>query len=109
MAVNSLVCNGCHIELDGHFQFPRIARLSADHLKLAEAFLLSAGNLKELAATLDISYPTLRKRIDEMVAALTRLRTEDETGIKRILMQIEKGEISAELGTRLIKEMSGEL
>lgn len=84
-------------------------RLKDEHIKLAEAFVLSGGNLKELAGGLGISYPTLRKRVDEMVEELKRLRAEDEKAALAILAGIEKGEISAEEGTRRIKEMNGEL
>jgi hypothetical protein len=77
-------------------------------MKLAEAFLLCGGNLKALAEELDLSYPTLRKHIDAMMEALSRLKAEDEQTINTILAEIESGKRNAEEGLRLIREMNGE-
>ena len=104
-----LHCRGCNLKVEGHFRFPRLMRLKDEHIRLAEAFVLSGGNLKALAQELDISYPTLRKRIDEMVEALRVLRAEDDEAALAILKEIEGGKLSAEEGTRRIKEMNGEL
>jgi hypothetical protein len=93
---------------EGTFALPRLMRLSSDHLKLAEAFLLCGGNIKELSAQIGTSYPTLRKQIDAMIEELSKLRTEDNDAIETILENIEKGNLKAAHGLRLIKELNGE-
>ncbi len=103
-----LACCSCGLSMEGEFKVSRLARLRGEHQKLAEAFILSGGNLKEMASGMNISYPTLRKRIDDMIDALAHLRNKDEKEIQIILDRIEKGEIRAEEGMRLIKEMSNE-
>jgi hypothetical protein len=103
-----LHCHECGVEYAGHFKFPRLLRLSTEHMKLAEAFLLCGGNLKALAEELDLSYPTLRKHIDAMMESLSRLKAEDEQAINTILADIEAGKRNAEEGLRLIREMNGE-
>lgn len=103
------VCRRCNIHFEGAFQLPRLARLSSDNHKLAEELVLSGGNLKELTIKLDVSYPTLRKRVDSLIEELGRLRTGDESRTESILKDIEAGHTSADEGLRLIKEMNGEL
>ncbi|HEY8518457.1 MAG TPA: DUF2089 family protein [Gammaproteobacteria bacterium] len=107
LQVREMVCPACEVHVSGEFRFPRLLRLSAKHLALAEALVLSGGNLKAMAQSLDISYPTLRKRVDELIAELHKLRDEDQRRIDEILRDIEAGKISAEKGTRMIRELNG--
>lgn len=87
---------------------PRLARLPREHQKLAEVFLLAGGNFKALAEQLGISYPTLRRRVDEMIAALQTTLTDDRKKADEILSRIEQGSMSAQEGLRLIREMNNE-
>ncbi len=104
-----LKCPCCQLVIEGSFRFPRLARLAPAHLALAEEFILAGGNLKDLGAKLDLSYPTVRKRVDEMRADLARQRAEDAEEVKKILARIERQEISVQEGTRMIKEINNEL
>jgi len=104
-----LACRECRVTMEGEFRMPRLARLSKNSQELAESFILFGGNLKELSAKMEISYPTLRKRVDDMIGELSTLQKEDEEEISTILDRIENGEIKAEEGMRLIKEMNNEL
>ncbi len=101
-----LRCPCCALVLEGNFRFPRLSRLSSAHLALAEEFILASGNLKDLGAKLEISYPTLRRRLDELIADLQQLRAKDAAEIKTILGRMERKDISVEEGTRLIKEIN---
>lgn len=107
LAVRKLACPACEIEAQGDFSFPRLLRLSGKNLALAEALILSGGNFKMLTQSLDISYPTLRKRVDALIKELTALRAEDERRIEAILRGIEAGTIAPAKGTRMISELNG--
>lgn len=104
-----LACDKCGITMEGNFRMTRLARLTRNEQKLAEAFILSGGNLKDLSSQLDVSYPTLRKKIDDLMAALSDLQKQDESEISKILDAVEAKEIEAEEGIRLIKEMGNEI
>jgi len=84
-----------------------MARLSAEQLDLAERILLAGGNLKEVAAALEVSYPTLRKRLDALIVALDGLRKADADETERLLAAVEAGRMRAEEAARLIREMKG--
>jgi len=103
-----LKCHECGVVYEGMFYFPRLMRLSADNMKLAEAFLLCGGNLKELSEQLGLSYPTLRKHVDAMIKDLAALREQDQHTIESILDDIDKGKLKSEKGLRLIREINGE-
>lgn len=100
-------CAGCGLGYEGRFHLPRLARLAADQQALAERILLSGGNLKAVAEELAVSYPTLRKRVDALQAALRALATQDRQRVDSLLSAVEAGELRAEEAARLIKELHG--
>ncbi len=102
-------CPACQTEYGGKFYFPRLARLTAEERKLSEALILHGGSLKEMAAALEISYPTLKKRLAELSASLKEKQKEDEVYMEQIFSEIEAGKINAKEGIRMIREINGEL
>jgi hypothetical protein len=100
-------CEACQISYTGDFQMPRLARLSPTQQQLAEQLVLAAGNLKLMAATLEISYPTLRKRLDELVDTLGALRSADDARANDYLKDVEAGRLTPETAARRIKELNG--
>tara|TARA_R110002124_G_scaffold129483_1_gene290915 strand:- start:214191 stop:214550 length:360 start_codon:yes stop_codon:yes gene_type:complete len=107
--VKQLSCGGCGVDFNGRFSLPRLARLSHLQQGFVEALVLAGGNLKTLAEELDVSYPTLRKRLDVLIADMNTLKVADEKEIDSILKSIETGDISAEQGLRHMKEINGAL
>lgn len=109
MKVSRVSCSACNLHIEGDIHIAPLARLGGDEMRLAEALVLSGGNLKTLAAELGISYPTLRKRLDQVVDRLRQERARDEQRIETILAEIEAGTMEAEAGIRSIKEIRHEL
>ncbi len=107
LEVSGLRCTACAIEVSGRFMQCRLARLSPDHLRLAEELVLVGGNLKELAKRQSLSYPTLRKRVDSLIAELGHLRDEDRQRSDAMLAAVERGDMDPEEATRMIKELNG--
>jgi hypothetical protein len=102
-----LRCSACGLAYEGRFGLPRLARLGPAEQDLAERVLLAAGNLKEVAAAIEVSYPTLRKRLDALILALHGLGEADEARTRALLDEVAAGTRSAEEAARLIKEMNG--
>ena len=100
-------CSGCGVAYEGVFHLPRLARLEAAHQGLAEQILLAAGNLKEVAGRLEISYPTLRKRVDALIDALAALGRDDAAASQGFLDAVEAGAMAPEEAARRIRELSG--
>ena len=109
MEVSELHCDHCNLNLQGDFRMPRLARLSREHMKLAEAFLLCSGNFKQLSELMDNSYPTLRRKVDDMIYGLKEIIDEDTKVAEEILVKIEEGKITSQEGLRLIKEMNNDI
>ena len=103
-----LTCSSCGLSFEGTFYMPRLARLEPEQQQLVEQIVLAAGNLKEVASTIEVSYPTLRKRLDNLIVALRGLREQDEKQTVEFLDAVEAGEMTAETAARLIRELHGQ-
>lgn len=70
LAVTRLRCGDCGTTIEGEFGVGRFARLTRDQVQMLESFLRSRGNLRDMERELDISYPTVRARVEALVRAL---------------------------------------
>ncbi len=107
LQVTRLHCPACGLSYEGRFHLPRLARLEPPQQALVEEIVLAAANLKDVAGSQEISYPTLKKRLDALIAALRDLRAEDEDRCRSLLDEVEAGTIKAEEAARLIRELNG--
>jgi len=106
--ISRLSCPGCGLAIEGDFATSRLGLLSPEQQDFAEVFLAARGNIREVEQHLGISYPTVRKRLDGVVAALGREAIDRAHGVNRhneILSRIEKGDLSAKDGARLLREL----
>ncbi len=67
LKVKSLVCEQCQTEIQGRYELPSLARLSANDQAFVLEFIKASGSLKEMAKFLGLSYPTVRNRLDEII------------------------------------------
>jgi hypothetical protein len=65
--VKSLVCERCQTEIQGQYGLPLLAKLSLDDQDFILEFIKASGSLKEMAKLLELSYPTVRNRLDEII------------------------------------------
>ena len=108
LKISRLSCPGCGLAVEGDFATSRLGLLSPEQQNFAEVFLAARGNIREVEQHLGISYPTVRKRLDEVVTALGREAIDRAREVNRrneILSRIEKGDLSAKEGARLLREL----
>jgi hypothetical protein len=111
-----LRCRGCGLALEGRFDGQPLAGLRTEEAALALEFLLCGGNLKALGERLQLSYPTVRARLDELISRLRRQQAPPERAAapggrpdalarkERIVALMESGEISPEAGKELLRQ-----
>jgi len=64
--VEALKCNHCSIEYRGKIHASPLCSLKENEQYLVEMLIVHGGNLKEIAKTMKISYPTLKKRLSKL-------------------------------------------
>ncbi|MFU2157529.1 MAG: DUF2089 domain-containing protein [Caldisericum sp.] len=110
LTITELKCKNCGTIIQGNFEFDRFMLLDDEDREFLIEFLRSRGNIKEVQARLDISYPTAKARLDKLLKNLNLFEeTHEETLTKsEVLSKLEKGEITAEEAIELLKEAKDE-
>jgi hypothetical protein len=113
LAVSRLHCSACDTTIEGHFTHAAtpFGTLNNDQTQFLLAFIRCEGRFTRLEQELNLSYPTLRNRLAEILKAMgfepdreeapsaPRLSIDDR---RRILEDLETGQISyAEAQRRL--------
>lgn len=102
--VTKLKCVKCHTEISGNFQLSKFNYLSKDHLYFIEVFIKNKGNIKQIEKELGISYPTVKKNLDEVIVSLGyEVSNEDKVKKDEVFKKLEKGEITAIEAAKLLK------
>jgi hypothetical protein len=123
LSVTRLHCRSCGTTLEGEFSVGRFGRLTREQLLVLESFLRSRGNLRDMERELNISYPTVRSRVEALVRALgfgpregsaeadeaddaTAAATTDAAAARQqILERLAKREISADEAATAIRSL----
>jgi hypothetical protein len=96
LEISELVCHACELTLRGSVSLPRLASLSEKDCQFIELFVLSGGSLKEVGKHLKLSYPTVRNRLDKVIANLQKLDADKRSERARIIDSLEQGNITTE-------------
>jgi len=75
LSVKSLICETCDTQVSGIFSLPLLGSLSDADQEFIINFVKSSGSLKLMAKQMNLSYPTVRNRLDEVIA---RIEEEEE-------------------------------
>ena len=83
------------IAIEGSFELPPLARLSAENQVFIMAFVRSHGSIKEMEKVFGISYPTVKNRLDRLAQQLEFVEIGPAPAQSDILQQLENGEVTA--------------
>ncbi|MBS4179022.1 DUF2089 domain-containing protein [Lederbergia citrea] len=104
LKITKLHCTHCHTTIENEFELSKLASLNKEQLYFIEIFLKSRGNIKEVEKELGISYPTVRGKLNDIVAALGYAEKKSETDESKVISMLEKGEITPEEALKMLKE-----
>ncbi len=86
------------IAIEGEFELPMLARLSAEDQVFIMAFIQCHGSIKDMEQMFGISYPTVKNRLNRLADLLKLVETPaplpKEPG-EDVLAMLERGEITA--------------
>ncbi len=110
LEISELHCPACGTTVHGAYPLDRFAALSAEEEQFLLTFLAARGNLKEVQDRLDLSYPTVRNRLDKVLLALGLAAAEkpDEKPARKpdmmeLLDRLESGEMNVDTVLKTIK------
>ena len=111
LEVTRLHCSSCDTTLEGSFALGRFYRLTREQLQFIETFIKNRGSLKDVGQEMDMSYPTVVSRLNDVLIAIgyrDRIKPAEDPGVpadqrRDILERLARGEINADDAARILK------
>jgi hypothetical protein len=109
MTIEKVTCHHCHTSVEGHYHVSEINYLPAETQYFIEIFLKNRGNIKAVEKELNVSYPTVKKYLDDTILRLgyqldvdieldTTKEEEDPISL------LKQGKITVEEATKRLKK-----
>jgi hypothetical protein len=95
LAIARLACPKCKLTLEGEFEVSPLGKLSPDDQAFVIAFIRHHGSLKKMESIFDISYPTVKNRLNAIAAVLDKT-FENPSPNLYVLEQLSRGELTVE-------------
>lgn len=77
LQVATLSCSQCATTVNGQYDLPILAKLSPQDQNFILQFFLTSGSIKEMASKEQMSYPTMRNKLDDLILKLKTLIHEE--------------------------------
>ncbi len=114
IAVTRLHCRDCDTTFEGRFAGGPFSNLTPEQLDFVETFVRCEGKLTRMESELNLSYPTIRNRLHEIIRSMGYEPGGEELapGLSEserqsILEELDAGRIDAETAMRLLQERGG--
>jgi hypothetical protein len=120
LEITEVRCTQCDTRVQARYRPCDFCGLSEEQSTFLRIFLTSRGNLSEVEKRLGVSYPTVRAKLDEVIARLGALepvsqpapqpapQASDGSERRAILDAVARGEISAAEGVTRIRALGGQ-
>lgn len=95
LKVSKMACPLCNIAMEGEFEVSPLGKLSSEDQAFVIAFVRHHGSLKKMEALFDISYPTVKNRLNAIAAALDK-SFEAPSPNSYVLEQLARGELTVD-------------
>jgi hypothetical protein len=96
---------GKDVAIEGSFELPQLARLTAEDQVFVTAFVRSHGSIKEMEQIFGVSYPTIKSRLTRIANGLEFVETNPAPSRNEVLDRLQRGEITAEDAIRELEGM----
>lgn len=74
LKVRTMHCDLCETEVNGKFDLPLLASLSMDEQNFIINFVKFSGSIKEMSKHLNLSYPSVRNLLDEIIEKINDIQ-----------------------------------
>jgi len=104
LKIARMTCPGCNLAVEGDFELSPLGKLSVEDQAFVIAFVRHHGSIKKMESVFEISYPTVKNRLNAISAALDKNFQAPSPNLY-VLEQLSRGDLSVdEALERLVKE-----
>lgn len=106
-----LTCRECDTKIEGRFVTGPFTQLTAEQMDFVELFVRHEGKITRLEKEMELSYPTIRNRLHEVIRAMGYEPGKEEyfgpseSVRKVILEELESGKINYEDAMQRLREV----
>lgn len=102
LKIKEYQCTSCNLILRGDFEESYFANLSKEQLEFIRTFIIVQGNIKEMEKRLNISYPTVKNRLSEIIKAFGH-KDINNIDYTDVFNDLEEGFVSVEEALSMIE------
>ncbi|MDL2265746.1 DUF2089 domain-containing protein [Parabacteroides sp. OttesenSCG-928-G07] len=73
LKVSKLHCKECGTDVVGNYELPLLARLPEKDQRFILEFVKTSGSLKDMSQKMELSYPSVRNRLDDLIEKLINM------------------------------------
>ena len=109
LVITRLHCESCDTTLDGRFAGGPFAHMTREQLDFIMTFIRCEGKLNRMEGELNLSYPTLRNRLHDIIRTLGYEPGKEETADvsedrrRQILEDLDTGKLTADAAMRILR------
>ncbi|MFC2064783.1 DUF2089 domain-containing protein [Chloroflexota bacterium] len=110
LVVSRLYCPSCDTTIEGRFTNGTFPGLTLEQLDFVETFVRCEGKINRMEDELNLSYPTIRNRLHEVIRAMGYEpgKDDDSQGISgeqrlKILQDLDEGTITADVARQMLE------
>jgi hypothetical protein len=92
------------ISIEGEFELPPLSRLTLEDQIFIIAFIRSHGSIKDMEELFDISYPTVKNRLNRISRLLDFVEVNPPSSKNEILTELEKGKLTVAEAEKKLRE-----
>jgi len=111
VVVTRINCRNCNTSIEGRFTSRSFSQLTPKQMDFVETFVRLEGKITRMEKELNLSYPTIRKLLHDVIRGLgyepggeEELAELTEEERQQILNELDSGEISLEEALKKLKE-----
>jgi len=86
---------GDGVAIEGEFELPQLAQLSAEDQVFVTAFVRAHGSIKEMERIFGVSYPTIKSRLNRIAGRLDFVEMDPASPKTDVIERLRRGEITA--------------
>ncbi|MEJ2411421.1 MAG: DUF2089 domain-containing protein [Anaerolineales bacterium] len=111
ISVTRIHCRDCNTSIEGQFYSRTFSQLTPKQMEFVETFIRLEGKITHMEKELNLSYPTIRKMLHDVIRALgyepggeDELAELSEEERQQILNELDSGKITLEDALKKLKE-----
>lgn len=112
LIVSELTCTSCNTKINGEFNLSKFDNLSPDQQNFALIFIKNQGNIKLIEKEMNISYPTVKKNLSDLINTLgfdeVSVYENNKMTKEEIMQAIKDKQMTLDEAYKLLKEMENE-